>query len=82
MGKTLEEIRSALDEADRHIVEALAARHSLITEVAAAKGDDSGTRDELREHEVLARVEAHARAAGLEADYVAALFHDIIQHSV
>jgi len=82
MGKSLEEIRGALDEADRRIVDALAARHSLITEVATAKGEDGRTRDELREHEVLARVEAHARAAGLEADYIAALFRDIIQHSV
>lgn len=79
----LEEIRRRLDEADRRIVEALAARHALIAEVIAAKGAEGVTeRDELREHEVLARVEAHARAAGLDPEHIAALFRDIIQQSV
>lgn len=83
MDTPLEEIRRRLDEADRRIVEALAARHSLIGEVIAAKGEDGvKERDELREHEVLARVEAHARAAGLDPDHVAELFRDIIQQSV
>jgi len=83
MGRSLEEIRKALNDADRHIVDALAARHALIGEVIEAKGTDGAReRDELREHEVLAHVEAQARAAGLDAGYVAALFRDIIQHSV
>jgi chorismate mutase/prephenate dehydratase len=83
MGRSLEEIRNALNEADRNIVDALAARHALIGEVIEAKGTEGAReRDELREHEVLAHVEAQARAAGLDPGYVAALFHDIIQHSV
>jgi len=83
MDRSLEEIRRRLDEADRRIVDALAARHDLIGEVIAAKGDESiKERDELREHEVLARVEGHARSAGLDPTHVAALFRDIIQQSV
>jgi chorismate mutase/prephenate dehydratase len=83
MGRSLEEIRIALDDVDRRIVDALAARHALIADVIAAKSvDDDRERDELREHEVLARVEAHARERGLDSGYVASLFRDIIQHSV
>ncbi|MGD8329905.1 MAG: bifunctional chorismate mutase/prephenate dehydratase [Acidobacteriota bacterium] len=83
MGRSLEEIRNALNKADRRIVDALAARHALIGEVIEAKGADATReRDELREHEVLAHVEAQARAAGLDPRYVATLFRDIIQHSV
>ena len=48
MSKTLEEIRAALDDADRRIVDALAARHGLIAEVISAKSEDqAGQRDEL-----------------------------------
>jgi chorismate mutase/prephenate dehydratase len=83
MGRSLEEVRAALDEADRRIVEALAARQALITEIIEAKAAaGADERDELREHEVLARVEAHARAVGLDPRHVASIFHDIIQHSV
>ncbi len=82
MSRSLKEIRTALDEADRRIVDALAARHGLIAEVVSAKTTQQAKqRDELREHEVLARVEGHARRAGLEPAYVASLFSEIIQHS-
>ena len=83
MSESLEDLRTELDEADRKIVEALAARHEVIARVADAKSSGALTeRDELREHDVLAGVEKHAQALGLEATYVAALFHDIIDHSV
>jgi chorismate mutase/prephenate dehydratase len=83
MTKSLQEIRNALDDADRHIVEALAQRTALIAEVIAAKTDTEALdRDELREHDILGRVEQHARQTGVDPDFVAALFRDIIQHSV
>lgn len=83
MGKSLEEIRAALDDADRRIVDALAARHHLIGEVIEAKSEDQAKqRDEFREHEILSRAENRARRAGLDPEYVASLFREIIQHSV
>ncbi len=83
MSKPLEEIRAELDDADRRIVDALARRHALIADVISAKTEDQAARrDELREHEVLGRVEDHARRAGLDPTYVASLFGEIIQHSV
>jgi len=83
MVKSLEEVRDALDDADRSIVDALAARQALIADVIAIKSEDEAKeRDEFREHEILSRVERHARAAGLDPGYVASLFHEIIQHSV
>jgi len=83
MSESLQELRAELDEADRKIVEAIAARHEVIARVADAKsGGDLPNRDELREHDVLAGVEKHARSLGLEPTYVARLFHDIIDHSV
>ena len=83
MSESLKDLRAELDEADRKIVEALAARHGVIARVADAKNDDAlPGRDELREHDVLAGVEKHARSLGLEPAYVSSLFHDIIDHSV
>ena len=43
MGKSLEEIRAALDDADQRIVDALAARHHLIAEVIEAKSEDQAS---------------------------------------
>lgn len=83
MSETLRKLRNELDEADRRIVEALAARQTVIARIADAKErSDFPDRDELREHDVLAAVERHARDLGLEPGYVATLFHDIIEHSV
>ena len=83
MGKSLEEVRAALDDADQRIVDALAARHQLIAEVIGAKSEEEAQqRDEFREHEILSRAERRARRAGLEPEYVASLFREIIQHSV
>ena len=84
MSKSLQEIRDALDEVDQRIVDALAARHELIALVPEARPESTTetARDEIREHEILARVEGRARQAGLDPDYVASLFREIIQHSV
>lgn len=84
MSKSLQEIRDALDEVDQRIVDALAVRHELITLVPEARLEPTAETagDEIREHEILTRVEAQAREAGLEPDYVASLFREIIQHSV
>ena len=84
MSKSLQEIRDALDEVDQRIVDALAVRHELITLVPEARLEPTAETagDEIREHEILTRVEAQARQAGLEPDYVASLFREIIQHSV
>jgi chorismate mutase len=83
MSETVEQLRSELDAADRRIVEALAARQEMIAKIAAAKERSNlPGRDELREHDVLAGVEGHARSLGPDSAYVAALFRDIIEHSV
>ena len=59
MSKSLQEIRDALDDVDQRIVDALAARHELITLVPQARQEPTTetARDEIREHEILARVE-------------------------
>ena len=57
MSKSLQEIRDALDEVDQRIVDALAVRHELITLVPEARQEPAAetARDEIREHEILAR---------------------------
>ena len=84
MSMSLQEIRGALDEVDQRIVKALANRHELVTLVLKAKQEPitGFDRDEIREHEILARVERQARKVGIDPNYVASLFREIIQHSV
>ena len=84
MSMSLQDIRGALDEVDQRIVKALANRHELVTLVLKAKQEPitGFDRDEIREHEILARVERQARKVGIDPNYVASLFREIIQHSV
>jgi chorismate mutase/prephenate dehydratase len=79
----LQELRNKLDEIDRRIVTALADRDRLVNEVGKLKlAREGGLRDIQREEELLTRLVAGARAAGLDGHYVARLFREILDHSV
>jgi chorismate mutase/prephenate dehydratase len=79
----LDEIRQRLDDVDGALVDALARRHALVLEVARLKaGGDQHLRDLPREEELLARLEARARGAGLDAFYVTRVFREILGQSL
>ena len=83
MDPALQELRNKLDEIDRRIVAALADRDQLVNEVGKLKlVREGGLRDIQREEELLTRLVAGARAAGLDGHYVARLFREILDHSV
>jgi chorismate mutase/prephenate dehydratase len=80
---TLQELRTKLDEIDCRILAALADRDCLVNEVSKVKlVGGGGLRDVQREEDLLTRLVAGARAAGLDGHYVARLFREILDHSV
>jgi chorismate mutase/prephenate dehydratase len=79
----LQDLRNQLDNIDRRIVGALAERDHLVSEVGNLKlAHHGGLRDLQREEDLLTRLVGEARAAGLDAHYVARLFREILDHSV
>jgi chorismate mutase/prephenate dehydratase len=81
--QTLQALRGKLDAIDRRIVAALAERDRLVGEVGDVKlAGAGGLRDLQREEDLLTRLVAEARAAGLDSYYVARLFREILDHSV
>jgi chorismate mutase / prephenate dehydratase len=82
-GNELDAIRERLDAVDAALVDALAERHRLVLEVAHSKAAGASLlRDLPREEELLTRVVARAREAGLDGFFVTRLFRDILGQSL
>jgi chorismate mutase/prephenate dehydratase len=83
MTDKLDSIRKELDEADKTIIEALAKRQDLVREVSSLKIDNNKEiRDTEREEQLLNKIAALAREAGLDRYFAEQLFKEIIHHSV
>jgi chorismate mutase / prephenate dehydratase len=83
MEQKLLEIRERLDSLDSDIIQRLAARQNLISEVARSKGDSGDLlRDPDRELDLLKRLAAQAREQGLNSWYVNKLYRIILDYSV
>ena len=83
MSDSLQSLRNLLDDVDRRLVEALAERQRLVTEVAALKADPAlPLKDPQRERELLARVSQLAGAQGLDSYFVESLYRRILEHSI
>ena len=80
----LSDLRSDLDAVDRRLVQALAERQRLVSDVAAVKaGDDAlPIQDPERERDLLARVQALADEEGVDGYFASTLFRQILRHSV
>jgi chorismate mutase / prephenate dehydratase len=79
----LNDLRGKLDDIDRRIVAALAERDQLASDIGNVKLKAGGTlRDVEREENLLTRLVGEARAANLDAHYVARLYREILDHSV
>src|SRR5215468_10419553 len=83
MSTSLLSLRQQLDDIDRRLVEALAERQQIITEVAALKADPAlPLKDATRERDLLARVSQLAAKHGLDSYFVESLYRRILDHSV
>jgi len=83
MSDSLKSLRNRLDDVDRRLVEALAKRQRLVTEVAALKADPAlPLKDAERERELLARVSQLAGAQGVDSYFVESLYRRILEHSI
>ncbi len=83
MSTSLESLRTRLDQVDRRLIDALAERQRLVTEVASVKSDPAlPLRDVDRERELLGRVSALASEQGLDSYFVESLYRGILEHSV
>ena len=80
----LSDLRADLDAIDRRLVQALAERQRLVSDVAAVKADDDALpiQDPERERDLLARVQALADEAGVDGYFASTLFRQILRHSV
>ncbi len=83
MTDKLDSIRKELDEADKTIIEALAKRQDLVRQVSSFKiNSNKNIRDTEREEQLLNKIAALAREAGLDRYFAEHLFKEIIHHSV
>jgi isochorismate pyruvate lyase len=76
------EVRCGVDALDREIVALLAMRFRYMDAAARIKPARAAVRDEARKAEVLANVEAHARAAGAPEPALTALYDRLIEASI
>jgi len=83
MSDPLESLRNRIDELDRRLIEALAERQRVVTEIAGLKTDPVlPLQDAERERDLLSRVSALAGAQGLDSYFVESLYRRILEHSV
>jgi isochorismate pyruvate lyase len=80
--QTMAEVRQGVDAIDRQIVALLGERFRYMDAAARIKPERHLVRDEARKAEVIAKVRAHAEAAGVPADVVAQLYDQLIEASI
>lgn len=78
----LDEARAEIDSVDARIVELLAQRAHLVTEIGRLKGRPEIVRDPAREDQVLNKVRALAGQHELDPEFVAALYRRVMDYFV
>jgi chorismate mutase/prephenate dehydrogenase len=78
----LEELRARIDCVDQQLVQLLAERLRIVTEVAAVKHQlDLPMFHPAREENLISTRRAQAEKAGLDPDYIEDLFRTVLRHS-
>lgn len=81
--KDIQYLRKKINEIDSQLIELLAKRRNLSKDIIITKDlNDLPIRDEKREKELLKRLINEGKKKGLEAEYVANIFYEIIENSV
>ncbi|MCO6431316.1 MAG: bifunctional 3-deoxy-7-phosphoheptulonate synthase/chorismate mutase [Deltaproteobacteria bacterium] len=79
----INQLRSQINSVDEKIIECLASRRKLVSEIASGKArDGSPLRDSKREQELLVDRIRIGKERGLDAYFVTKVFHEIIDDSV
>jgi isochorismate pyruvate lyase len=79
---SMAELRAAIDALDERLVALLARRQLYIERAAVLKADRDTVRDDVRIEEVVGKVLAAARAAGLSAAIAEPVWRILIEQSI
>ena len=83
MPDSLQSLRKRLDDVDHRLIETLAERQRLVSDVAAVKADPSlPLQDSNRERELVSRISTLADEQGLDRYFVESLYSRILDHSL
>lgn len=83
MAQSLDKLRERLDGIDASILDALANRQTIVSEIGILKASKPGMlRDSQREEDLLTELVKAGRNAGLDPHFVTRLFREIIDHSI
>ena len=76
------EVRDQIDRLDRALVKLLSERQRYIERAAKIKADHAAIRDEARIEDVIAKVLAEARMAGLSAEIAEPVWRALVERSI
>ena len=79
---TMIEVRQGVDALDGLLVDVLAERQRYMDAAARIKGERHAVRDNARVEEVVAKVKAAARAAGLSEDIAEPVWRTLIERCI
>src|SRR5258708_22437496 len=79
---TMTEVRQGVDALDRLLVSVLAERQRYMGAAARIKQDRGAVRDEARIEDVVAKVRAAARAAGLSEEIAEPVWRTLIERCI
>ena len=79
---SMAELRTAIDALDRELVTLLARRQAYIERAAILKQERGAVRDDARIEQVIAKVLAEAKQAGLSGSIAEAVWRPLIEQSI
>ncbi len=80
--ENMAEVRAEIDRIDRALVKLLSERQRYIERAAEIKFDRNAVRDEVRVGDVIAKILAEARKAGLNAEIAEAVWRTLVERSI
>ena len=80
--RTMADVRAAVDQLDRALVELLAERFRFMDAAARIKERRGDVRDEPRKREVIDNAARHAAARGIPAEVVEQLWETLVEASI
>ena len=80
--ETMADVRQGVDALDRQLVILLAERQRYMDAAARIKQDRAAVRDNARVEDVVAKVKAAARAAGLSEEIVEPVWRTLIERCI
>lgn len=79
---TMAQVRQGVDALDRHLVALLVQRQGYMDAAARIKSDRAAVRDNARVEDVVAKVKAAARDAGLSVDIAEPVWRTLIERCI